>query len=438
MSYPSTTPSEILESKSSKPESSTNTLTQPQPSEIPIESSGCDVLILSGSIGAGHHVAAQAIAESLHKADPTLTIEIADFFVTFKNIIATATKKIYLNTLKLSPRMYELLFAETRDRAWTVKILNHLADAFMHRKLMRFLQEKKPRMLISTFPIWNLLLGKAWEDYSNGNGNGTSGEIPVEHVQHNTKHLPPRQFPFISFITDTNTVHCAWALGDADYYIVSNNQTRHALHEQGVPLKKIKPLGYPVALEFTQSTPRAEFLESIQLRPTAFTALVIISNVIRTKKITTLLKKLAQYRAPDFQAIFIAYGVNDEVLHSLQEIKWPFPTHVSGWTNELHHYMNAADLVLTKAGGNTIMQCIYAKKPLMIIDVLPGQEEGNALLVQQSGCGIIAQDTYDNVAEGIDQIRINHKNFTRNASRLSKPNAMADITTFLLSLLKSA
>lgn len=413
MSFPSTTHSRTSESKLSEPRATTQTLTQPLPSD---DDGSCDILILSGSIGAGHHIVAQTIADALRKSDPTLKVEIADLFVTFKNFIATATKSIYLNALKLSPRMYELLFAETCHRTWPVKLLNQLTNPFMRKKIMRFLEQKKPRMLISTFPIWNLLLGKVWDEYSR----------------------LMKRAPFVSVITDSNTIHCAWGLGNADYYIVSNKDSRDALHEQGIPLKKIKPFGYPIAPIFHTKRPRDELLATLGLQPDTFTALVILSQATQGKRIISFIHQLSLHHEQNFQAILVAYGLSDTVMQIIQETQWPFPVHISGWTNELHEYMNAADVVLTKAGGNTIMQCIYAKKPVLVIDVLPGHEEGNALLIQQSGCGMILQHSYEDLIPSLEKIRTHQKNYIQNAARLSKPNALGEITSFLLGLLKSA
>ena len=48
-------------------------------------------------------------------------------------------------------------------------------------------------------------------------------------------------------------------------------------------------------------------------------------------------------------------------------------------------------LVGTKAGGARVQEALAAYCPLLLNQVIPGQEEGNARLVEQAGVGIVTQ-----------------------------------------------
>jgi 1,2-diacylglycerol 3-beta-galactosyltransferase len=54
--------------------------------------------------------------------------------------------------------------------------------------------------------------------------------------------------------------------------------------------------------------------------------------------------------------------------------------------------MHAADCVMCKAGGLIVTEALACGLPLLLIDVLPGQEAGNADSVVQGGAGELAQD----------------------------------------------
>jgi processive 1,2-diacylglycerol beta-glucosyltransferase len=54
--------------------------------------------------------------------------------------------------------------------------------------------------------------------------------------------------------------------------------------------------------------------------------------------------------------------------------------------------MARSQLILTKAGGATVHECLAAAVPAVINYVIPGQEEGNARLLELTGCGCRSED----------------------------------------------
>ena len=50
-------------------------------------------------------------------------------------------------------------------------------------------------------------------------------------------------------------------------------------------------------------------------------------------------------------------------------------------------YMNAADLLVSKAGPGTIAEAAVCGLPTLLYDFLPGQEEGNVDFVAEGGWG---------------------------------------------------
>jgi 1,2-diacylglycerol 3-beta-galactosyltransferase len=54
--------------------------------------------------------------------------------------------------------------------------------------------------------------------------------------------------------------------------------------------------------------------------------------------------------------------------------------------------MQAADLVVTKAGPNTICEAIACKLPLFLSGYVPGQEEGNVAYVCEQTLNVNSND----------------------------------------------
>jgi processive 1,2-diacylglycerol beta-glucosyltransferase len=60
---------------------------------------------------------------------------------------------------------------------------------------------------------------------------------------------------------------------------------------------------------------------------------------------------------------------------------------IHGWRGDVPALLARSRLVLTKAGGATVHECLAAGVPAVINYIIPGQEEGNARLLELTGCG---------------------------------------------------
>ncbi|MBV9672261.1 MAG: UDP-N-acetylglucosamine--LPS N-acetylglucosamine transferase, partial [Verrucomicrobia bacterium] len=111
------------------------------------------------------------------------------------------------------------------------------------------------------------------------------------------------------------------------------------------------------------------------------------------------------------------------------------PVEILGWSNRMPELLTNHHLVITKAGGATIQEAIAARTPVIISQVVPGQEEGNARLIVENDCGCIAPGP-DAIIETLDHIFLNSESKLRtwvtNISNMSKPDASLQIARFLL------
>ena len=64
---------------------------------------------------------------------------------------------------------------------------------------------------------------------------------------------------------------------------------------------------------------------------------------------------------------------------------------VYGWTNQMPRLLMSHHLVIAKAGGAMVQEAIAARCPMIINQVIPGQEEGNARLIRKLGVGAVAE-----------------------------------------------
>jgi len=371
-----------------------------------------NILILTGSIGSGHISVARAITDALYRVDGKhIQVETVDLLTALANFVTFAAKKIYLGSLKISPKIYELIFSQSDSSQWPLKILNALSAPFMQEKFLALLKEKQPRVLVSTYPVWDILVKKVWKKYCGG------------------------RLPFVSVITDSMSVHNSWTYGEPDYFLVANEDTAVTLRNLGIDPRRIKIFGYAISHDFEKHHSCLDFQQKWNLSPKRKTLLLVLSTGMAWSHIKQLVKTIQQSRLKKLQLMVIACGsVGWE--KRLKKMHFPWPTRITGWTNEMHTFIHGADMILTKAGGATVMECIASQKPMVIIDAIPGQEIGNAMLVQKYNLGVVLNRDLKDFDRSIDYL-LNHEALVKkNLAAQQKPQAAEEIAKFLLSLAK--
>lgn len=373
----------------------------------------CNILVLTGSVGSGHISVARAVTEALHRINRRhFNVEIVDLITVLSNFATKAAKQIYLSSLKISPKIYELIFNQSNESKWPLKILNMLSAPFMQQQFYELLQSKKPTVLVSTYPLWNTLIREVWEKYSAEVG---------------------RKLPFVNVVTDSITFHNAWAIGNPDFFLVANEDTKTSFVKFGIPKEKIKVFGYPVSKRFFSHASCADFQRKMNLSPKRKTLLLILSTGIFWTKTRKIIKAIQASRLKNLQLIIISCG-DKRLNKKLESMSWPWPTRITGWTKELHAFIQGSDIILTKAGGATVMECIAGQRPMAIIEAIPGQEIGNAMLVQKYNLGAVLDKDLSDFDNAIAYILDNEKMIKKNLLEQQKPDAADDIARFLIGL----
>ncbi|MCA9374664.1 glycosyltransferase, partial [Candidatus Peregrinibacteria bacterium] len=368
------------------------------------------ILILSAKMGHGHMSASSAIEEAIQERyGYDYDVEIIDFVELLSSTMNAFSKRYYESSVKFAPNMYKLLYESSNKNVQIIKLLNQINYPFVLSKIKKFFEEKQPALLISTFPIWNYLAADIWKKYN-------------------------KDAKFISVVTDSITIHNSWVLADTDHYIVANEDTKQSLIDLGEQEEKIKTLGFPVKLDFMENIDQKAFLKRLKLNPKKKTILFLPTSQ-GTRKNQKIVKNIMEFD-PHVNLIIIT-GRDSKNKPKLEKItSGRENVRIIGWTNKMSDFIKAADIVVTKAGGATIMECIAAAKPMIITSVIPGQEEGNAQLIKKYHLGIVC-GSRDNISEHIDYINKNRSTFDRYLTKQSNPKAALDIAEFIHELLEA-
>jgi len=361
------------------------------------------VLILSCNMGKAHMSASNAIAEGLLKTfGYDYNVEIIDFMEFMNSSMNKITLNAYEGSVKFMPHFYKM-FYESTDKKWPVKFLNQINYPFVLSKLKKFFEEKQPDLIVSTFPLWDYVTSEIWKKYN-------------------------KNAKFMSIITDSTSIHKFWLIADVDYRVVCNKDTAYVLEKLGADPKTIKVLGFPVRLDFLEKLDRESFFGRYDLDHRKKT-LLFLPTAQSAGLNVKIMKKLIE-KTEDFN-IFVITGRDSKIKPKLEKIARGSNVKIFGWTDEMPRFIKAADIVITKAGGATVMECIAAEKPMIITSVIPGQEQGNAELIMDYNLGIVLDESEMDLSQSIENITRNYSRFQSNLKKQSIPDAALKIAEFI-------
>lgn len=361
-----------------------------------------NILILSSIMGQGHMSASKAIQEGIeYLYGKDYNVSIIDFYEQVGALLNKATVKAYEGSTKHIPGAYKYIFEGT-DAKWPVQLLNIVNYPLNAAKLEKLFKSYNPHVIISAYPIWDMLATMIIKKCG-----------PIR---------------FFSIVTDSISIHNAWVTGKPHAHIVANVETAISLKKLGVKEDKIKTLGFPVKLAFSTPTNRQEFLSDLGLDPSLYT-IILLPTAQKTSATIKMVNEIhSTYQ--DINLLIIC-GRNKELYPKLEQFNHKQNTRVIGWTDQMPEFFKNADLIITKAGGATVMECLAAKKPMIITQVIPGQEMGNAELIKLHELGIIQQDAKMSIAECVEYIRKNQGRILQNLTNISNPDASLKIAKFI-------
>lgn len=198
-------------------------------------------------------------------------------------------------------------------------------------------------------------------------------------------HSFPDRPPFLTVVTDYASTHHFWYDPRADTVMVPTKPALDRGLVAGVPANKLKITGLPVNPSFAERLEdKAAARAALGWQPHKITVLMLgggegMGPLYR-------MARAINDQNLDIQLVVVA-GKNKQLKRRLETAPWNQPTWVYPFTREMPRLMSAADLIVTKAGAASVTEAITAGLPIIISDVIPGQETGNMQYVVETGAG---------------------------------------------------
>lgn len=344
--------------------------------------------------GYGHESIARAIAEKISR-EAGKKYKVKIFFREQEpDLLDIIYNSIYkLNPSALGPS-FQISFNLLKKDKKTRKIVDSIFLANYEEKVRAFIKKNKIDLCISTYFQFNSSLEK----------------IQSEGI------------PFINIITDPKTTHPVMLTG-ANLDLVFNDYITKQYKN-----KNMKKAGWFVREKFEKDYDKKSIRKKLKIDD-SLTFLISSGS----EGANAVLKILPSIINCDKKVNFIvACGKNDFLYKNTIGIKQSLERLSSSkariiplaYTKNMHLYIQAADMVIGKAGPNTIFESIACETAFFAITHIHGQEDGNLDLIRDFGIGIVEENTKKANQELEKLIKNPEKidSFTKNIKKLKEYN----------------
>jgi 1,2-diacylglycerol 3-beta-galactosyltransferase len=365
------------------------------------------VLILISDAGFGHRSAANAIEAALKEADPELFINIVNPLEHAKvPKLLRDSQTDYDRLVRESPQLYQLGYTTT-DQAVPAAMMDSALTLMLYEALRDTLNQYDPDVIINTFPLFQAPLGALFKV------NG-------------------RRVPMITVVTDLISVHKIWFNNNADALVVPTEEVRQLALKAGVDENKIHVFGIPVNPSLGDAaSDKPALRRQLGWREDLVTFFAVGSK--RVPGLVDMLRGLNHSGLP--VQLIISAGGDDALQHQAENTEWHVPVKVYDYVKNMPDLMCAADVLICKAGGLITTEALACGLPLALVDVIPGQEQGNAQFVVEGGAGVIADEPLELLEfchHWLQNDCATLKQCAERARKLGRPDAANDVARIAL------
>ncbi|NDJ52136.1 MAG: glycosyltransferase [Chloroflexi bacterium] len=315
------------------------------------------ILLLIADAGYGHRSAAQAIIAAL--ADyPDVEAEVHNP-LDGEDVPAVIRKSQYQydKFVQNMPELYQQAY-EASDIPIVNSLVESVATVALYDILRRTVKAKQPDGIVIPYPYYQAPLAAYFS-------------------------LSETSIPLMTVVTDLATVHRAWFNPVSDLCVVPTAIVAGLAQESGLPMDKVKTIGIPVHPDFGRTYDQAALRQRLGWATDKTVILAVGSD--RVSNIPRMLQPV-NHANLDVEMALVAGG-NDELYAEFQQTEWHQPTHIYNFVENMPQLMAAADCIVCKAGGLIVTEALAAGLPLLLVDVIEGQETGNAAFVIDANAG---------------------------------------------------
>lgn len=369
------------------------------------------ILILTSDMGFGHRSTANAITATLEsRYGEAVHVEVINAF-DHKSIpsVVRDQQTEYDHRVRESPQFYQASYL-AMDWPISTSLLEIGLTALLFQALSDILKQVTPDLIIVTHPMYLEPLNTIFR-------------------------VAGRTIPIITIVTDLGTVQKIWFNDVSKITFVPTERVYDLAIQAKLPASTVKITGIPVHPQINdENRSPAEIRSSLGLDPAKTTVLVVGSS--RVSNLLDAVQVLNHSNQP-IQLIVVAGG-DDAVYAALQEMEWHLPVTTYNFVNNMPALMHAADFIVCKAGGLVVTESLACGLPILLIDVIEGQETGNAEFVVNNDAGELARkplEMLETLFHWMSDDRKHLQTLAENARKVGRPHAADEICEQALALM---
>ena len=370
-----------------------------------------NIVIVYANAGGGHRSVALALKEAFAVYHPGANVSLLDVMGDYAPFPMNRFPDIYPKLTKGKAAVWKWLYTLTDGRL-QASVISEGWNPVIRGRLRKAWMEHSADIVVSVYPLLNRNLGK--------------------YIQR--LHSKPL---FSIMITDLGTAHYLWFSRHADHYLLPTESVRQRALHFGIPDQKVSITGLPVSLAFSTRKSKEMARLELGLAPDIPTVL-LVGGADGMGGIEAIARAIDSVR-PEVRLVVVT-GKNKRLYKHLSGMAWHIPVKVIGFTNEMHLWMQASDLLLSKAGPSTISEAFTVGLPIILTGYLPGQEDANLSFVLDSGAGVY-QPRPEEIARLVKSWFSSGDGtllkMSESARRVSRPNAAKDAADLLCQLAAS-
>jgi len=366
------------------------------------------VLILYAPLGSGHGAAAQAIEEAFVAEYPDIEVRNINVLDFVPDVFKQGLPWFYNQTTSRIPFLYKWIYNYYKYKSRS-KRLNNLSRVILKKsKFVEFIGDFKPDFIISTNPLSMQLISL-------------------------TKEEKVINIPSANVCTDFG-FYPLWHNKDVNYYFVANEEIKKSLVKYGVKSEKIQTTGIPTSSKFSKPMDRDKIINNLNFNPLNPIVLIVGGRILYRN----VVEIIDGVKRKNSKAQFIVVAGRDKILYKKlvdSGIGANPEINIFGFIDNLEEYMSVADMILTKAGGLTVSECLVKNLPMLFNDIIPGQEEDNVIYAVKQGVGIRTSGSKKS-ADSINMLLSHPEKLIRmkkNCKKIAKPNAAKELVEFIVS-----
>lgn len=326
------------------------------------------IIILTADAGFGHRAAANAVAAALKDLFASrCAVEILNPLDDNRvPAFLRDTQADQDRMVREMPELYKFGY-EASDAAFPSVMVETGLILMLFEVMIDLIERYQPHVIVTTYPLY---------------------QAPVDAV----KVITRKKTPLVTVITDLATVHRLWFNENADACLVPTPIVRDLAIRNGLPPQRVYQTGLPIHPSLaSEKRSKSDLRKVLGWREDLPVVLTVGSR--RVRKLEAILRLFNHSGIP--MQLAVVAGGDGEVYDRLCAVEWHLPAHVYNFVDNMAELLHAADCIVTKAGGLIVTEALACGLPMLLIDVNPGQEVGNAEYVIGGQAGALAEDPLD-------------------------------------------